>query len=231
MNANTRKILFLFACFLLPALLCFGFYYFVIRKPIVNKDASIFKSLPIIGERDIDPLTKDTIYHTIPAFQLINENNELFDSRELDGKIYVADFFFTTCKSICPKMSSEMARVQKKLSYLKKNFHLVSFTVNPENDTAAVLKNYANMVHANEEMWTFLTGDKKLIYDLGKNAYLINAIDPDGVGDDFLHSEFLILVDKEKRVRGFYDGTSISEVNRLMDEVKVLNASYALAKK
>lgn len=187
-----------------------------------------FIRLPYIGEKELAPNGKDTIYHSIPPFQFVNQNGETITEKNYEGKIYVADYFFTTCQSICPKMTTELLRVQDKFAYTKGAVQILSHTVNPENDSVPVLKAYAEMVHADKNMWNFVTGDKKQLYDLARYGYLLNAMEGDGGPDDFIHSELFVLVDKEKHIRGIYDGTNIKEVNELLDDIKVLMAEYAI---
>jgi protein SCO1/2 len=187
-----------------------------------------FIHLPYIGERQIATNGKDTIYHSIPPFKFINQDNDTITNRYYDGKIYVASYFFTTCTSICPKMTTELLRVQEKFEYTKGLVQILSHTVNPKTDSVPVLKAYSDMVHANNKMWNFVTGDKKQLYELARNGYLINALEGDGGSDDFIHSELFVLVDKEKHIRGIYDGTNIKAVNDLLDDIKVLIAEYTI---
>lgn len=187
-----------------------------------------FIHLPYIGEKQLAANGKDTIYHSIPPFRFINQNGEAINEKTYEGKIYVADYFFTTCQSICPKMATELQRVQDKFAYTKGLVQILSHTVNPENDSVPVLKAYSEMVHADNSMWNFVTGDKKQLYDLARQGYLLNAMEGDGGPDDFIHSELFVLVDKEKHIRGIYDGTNIKAVNDLLDDIKVLMAEYAI---
>ncbi|MDP1745688.1 MAG: SCO family protein [Bacteroidota bacterium] len=187
-----------------------------------------FVHLPYYGEKILADNGKDTIYHSIPSFNFVNQNGDTVSDKTYDGKIYVADYFFTTCKTICPKMTSELIRVQEKFAYTNGLVQILSHTVNPENDSVPVLKAYANMVHADQKMWNFVTGDKKQLYDIARNGYLLNALEGDGGPDDFIHSELFILVDKEKHIRGIYDGTKITEVSKLIDGIKVLMAEYLI---
>lgn len=185
-----------------------------------------FIRLPYIGERELAPNGKDTIYHRVPPFSFINQDGKEVTDKDYEGKIYVADYFFTTCGSICPIMTTELLRIQDKFAYTKGLVQLLSHTVDPEHDSVPVLKAYANMVHADTKTWNFVTGDKKELYDMARKGYLVNAMEGDGGPEDFIHSELLILVDKEKHIRGAYDGTNIKEVNNLLDDIKVLIAEY-----
>jgi len=224
-DSGFRKWFFLFAIFVIPATLCFAFYFFYIRKPMVEHDTSIFVQLPYFGPSELASNGKDTIYHTVPSFSFINQDGKVVTDKDYDDKIYVAEFFFVNCETICPKMSAQLFNIQGKLKYIK-NFAILSHTVNPEEDSVSVLKHYANTVHANPNIWNFVTGDKKEIYDIARNGYFIVAGEGDGGPDDFIHSENVVLVDKEKHIRGIYDATNVAEMNRLVDEVKVLVAQY-----
>ena len=125
-------------------------------------------------------------------------------------------------------MATELLRVQDKFSYTKGLVQILSHTVDPENDSVPVLKAYSEMIHADNSMWNFVTGDKKQLYDIARTGYLVNAMEGDGGPDDFIHSELFVLVDKEKHIRGIYDGTNIKAVNDLLDDIKVLMAEYAI---
>jgi protein SCO1/2 len=199
-----------------------------------------FKSLEILGPVDIQSKTvdgnqiNDTVYHTISGFSLLDQDSSQVTEKIFKGKIHIASFFFTTCGTICPKMSNQMMRVQHAFEK-DTNVVIVSYTVDPEHDTPSVLKEYALKHMAIQNKWFLLTGDKKTIYDLARNSYLLNAGQGDGGPDDFIHSEMFVLVDKEGRIRGgkdkkgnilTYDGTNILDVNRLLEDVNVLNLEY-----
>jgi protein SCO1/2 len=190
-----------------------------------------FIHLQYFGEKEIAPNGKDTIYHTVAPFSFVNQDGKILTDKDYTGKIYVVDYFFTTCKTICPKMTSELLRVQNKFAYTKGLVQILSHTVDPENDSVPVLKAYSEMVHADTKMWNFVTGDKKELYDMARNSYLLNATEGDGGPDDFVHSELFILIDKEKHIRGIYDGTDIKSVSNLMDDIKVLMAEYIIHQK
>jgi protein SCO1 len=187
-----------------------------------------FIRLPYIGERELAPNGKDTIYHSVQPFSFINQDGKIITDKDYEGKIYVADYFFTTCQTICPKMATELLRVQDKFAYTKGLVQILSHTVNPENDSVSVLKSYSEMIHADNSMWNFVTGDKKQLYDMARYSYLVNAMEGNGGPDDFIHSELFVLVDKEKHIRGIYDGTDIKAVNDLLDDIKVLIAEYTI---
>jgi protein SCO1/2 len=193
---------------------------------ILSSGKTLFTPLKYIGEKELAPNGKDTIYHSIPSFKFANQDGDTITEKNYEGKIYVADYFFTTCKSICPKMATELLRVQEKFAYTNGLVKILSHTVNPENDSIPVLKAYSQMVHADTKMWNFVTGDKKQLYDIAREGYLVNAMKGDGGADDFIHSELFVLVDKEKHIRGIYDGTNIKEVNNLLEDIKLLIVEY-----
>jgi len=190
---------------------------------IISCDSSKTKeykaALPIYGEKSGNG--PDTIYHTVQPFFFINQYNEKVTEKTIEGKIYVADFFFATCQSICPQMSTQLVNVQNAFK-TDKDVLILSHTVNPLHDTVEVLNGYAQSYGALKDKWHFLTGNKKEIYDLAKNSYLLNALEEDGTPEGFLHSELFILVDTKKRIRGMYDGTDSSAVAKLIGDIKLL---------
>ena len=178
--------------------------------------------LPIIGEKKLAGVEgTDTIYHNIQPFSFINQFNDTVTEKVIENKIYVADFFFATCQSICPKMSSQLVHVQNAFKN-DKDVLILSHTVNPLHDTAEVLNGYAQSYGAIKNKWHFLTGNKKAIYDLARYSYLVNALEEDGSAEGFLHSELFILVDAQKRIRGFYDGTDSVAVVKLISDITLL---------
>ncbi|MCF8284344.1 MAG: SCO family protein [Sphingobacteriales bacterium] len=178
-----------------------------------------FKPLPIFGERYEE--AGDTVYHTVGDFAFINQYGDTVSSNSLKGNIKIVNFFFTDCKTICPKMSSQLERVQKKTQTVD-NIVILSHTVNPESDSVPVLMKYAEMHGAMKNKWHFLTGDKKELYRIAREGYLVNALQGDGGPNDFIHTEMFVLIDQNQRIRGFYDGTSAGAVDTLIDELKVL---------
>ena len=167
-----------------------------------------FTKLPVLGEKG----------HAIADFNFVNQHGNAVTTADWKGKIVVADFFFTRCPSICPKMTYNLKRVQ---AYAGENILINSFTVDPEWDNEKQLKKYADKFSIKEN-WMLLTGDKKEIYRLARNSFMIVATDGDGGPQDFIHSEQLVLIDKQKRIRGFYSGTDEDEVNNLVRDIKRL---------
>ena len=175
--------------------------------------------LPIYGEKKI--IAGDTIYHQIASFNLTNQIGQVVNQNTTKNKIYIANFFFASCQSICPMMSNQLQEVQK--AFLADDSVLIlSHSVNPLHDTVAVLSNYADTYGAKTNKWHLLTGNKKQIYDLAKTSYLVNAFEDDGSPEGFLHSELFLLIDKKARIRGMYDGTNTAEVKKLIEDVKLL---------
>jgi protein SCO1/2 len=178
--------------------------------------------LPVIGEKKLVGTDgKDTLYHTIQPFSFINQYHDTVSEKTINNKIFVADFFFATCQSICPKMSSQLVHVQNAFKD-DNNVLILSHTVNPANDTVEVLNGYAQTYGTIKNKWHLLTGSKKTIYDMARFSYLVNALEDDGSAEGFLHSELFILVDAQKRIRGMYDGTDSVAVVKLISDIKLL---------
>ena len=175
--------------------------------------------LPVFGEKKIG--NTDTIYHTIGDFSFTNQFGETVNNKTVENKIYVADFFFATCKSICPEMSTNLKDVQKAFEN-DDSLLILCHTVNPLHDTVEVLNDYSKVYGAKKNKWHFLTGNKKQIYDLAKTSYLVNALEEDGTAEGFLHSELLLLIDKKSRIRAMYDGTDKVQVIKLIKDINLL---------
>jgi protein SCO1/2 len=192
-----------------------------------------FTHLPYVG-----PQT-DSTYHSISDFAFVNQFSDTISQSDYEGNIYLANFVFTTCPTICPVMTYNMRRVQQKLAQYP-NFKILSHTVFPKYDTPEVLLEYANMMEADLSNWNFVTGKREDIYSIA-NSYFVNVMEDSTAQGGFLHSEYFVLVDKEGRIRardddngnnmGVYDGTDDYEVGLLIDDIKVLMAEYNLAKK
>ena len=190
-----------------------------------NGDAS--KTLPIYGERETITKTvngaafTDTIYHTIADFSFVNQYGDSVTNKSLDGKIYVADFFFTTCPSICPTMHRNMLTVYNEFKSMP-DVKIISFTIDPKHDSVAVLKTYAEKLGIAGDSWFFLLGQKEKTYQLSK-SFLVTMPKEDAK-ERFIHDGYFILVDKQKRVRGSYDGTDPKQVEKLIADIKTLKA-------
>jgi len=186
------------------------------------------KTLKIYNPSDVNPeLVDSTIqyiskYHTIADFSFVNQNGKTITQKDYEGKIYVADFFFTTCGSICPKMTTNFVEVQKAIINNPKVL-LLSHTVFPEIDSVAVLKAYAIKYGVDDSKWNLVTGDKKAIYTMARKSYLAVKLGKPSELYDMVHTENFVLVDAKKRVRGFYDGTNKEEVKRLIRDINFLS--------
>lgn len=182
--------------------------------------------LPVFFEKGVDnpfqecPIT-DTTQHYIPDFAFTNQEGNTVGKAQMEGKITIVDFFFTSCPSICPDMSREMERVND-LFRDEAQIQIFSISIDPEYDTPAVLKEYAEQHLAKAGKWDFLTGNKLDIYRLARCGFVIPTLDGNGVADDFVHSDKFILVDELGRIRGYYSGTNREEVDLLMLEAKIL---------
>lgn len=162
-------------------------------------------------------------YHTIADFSLVNQNGDTITQEDYRDKIYVADFFFTTCPTICPIMTKNMAAIQDKVG---DDVMLLSHSVTPQIDTVPQLKKYALEKGVDDSKWNLVTGDKKQIYELARKSYLAVKTDGDGGPYDMIHTENFILIDKNRRIRGFYDGTNEEEVQKLLEDLKILKSNY-----
>ena len=202
---------------------------FVILFFVNQKEEKPLRTLPYFGKKKYTP-NADTNYHTVKTFSFTNQYSETVTQEAVEGKIYVTDFFFTTCQSICPVMSTQLERVYKEF-YNNKNVMILSHTVNPEEDSVEVLMKYADLHKVNNKQWLFLTGDKKHLYDLARQGYLLNAEEGNGGEEDFIHTQNFALIDKEKHIRGFYDGTDSVEVSRLIQDMHLLLKEYEYAAK
>jgi protein SCO1/2 len=154
-----------------------------------------------------------------------NQNGETITQEFYNDKIYVADFFFTTCPTICPIMTENMGYIQEKIKN-DSDVLLLSFSVTPEIDSVEQLKKYALEKNVIDSKWNLVTGNKKDIYNLARTSYLVAKTNGDGGKYDMIHTENFVLVDKEKRIRGFYDGTNSKEMDQLLNDIKILKNSY-----
>ena len=188
------------------------------------------KKLPIYSPSMVsDELVEEDLryikkYHRISDFSLINQNGDSVTQNNYKNKIYVADFFFTTCPDICPIMTGNMLYLQENLK--DTNVMLASFSVTPEIDNVEVLKKYSIDKGVNDSNWNLMTGEKKQIYNLARKSYLVAKAMPDGNNHGMIHTENFVLVDKEKRIRGYYDGTNFEEMDELLEDIQILIKSY-----
>lgn len=184
-------------------------------------------SLPIYNPTDINPKLVDNSLlnvsknHTIGAFSLTDQNGKTVTSNDFENKIYVADFFFTRCRTICPVMTNNMSFLQKEFINNPK-VKFLSHSVTPTIDSVPVLKDYAAQHGALSDKWHITTGSKKMIYNLARKNYFAVLDQGDGGVQDFIHTEQFVLIDVKKRIRGFYDGTNIEDVKKLSKDINLL---------
>ena len=198
------------------------YMFYLILKPV--------EVLPIYQPAEVNEKLVDSSiihvakYHKISDFKLTNQNGKEITQANYKDKIYVADFFFTTCQDICPVMTKNMYQLQEELKN-DNQILLLSHTVIPEVDTVEQLKEYAIENNVDDSKWNLVTGDKKQIYELARKSYL--AVEDSNFNEfDMIHTENFMLIDKEKQIRGFYDGTDSVEINRLLKDIEILKQSY-----
>ncbi|MBC3756815.1 SCO family protein [Hyunsoonleella sp. SJ7] len=199
----------------------------IIIVSIIYSTLNVYQPLPIYQPVMVSrELVDSTIqhqkkYHKIADFSLINQNGKTVTQDDYKDKIYVADFFFTTCQTICPIMTDHMVQIQKEIMD-DNDVLLLSHSVTPEIDLVAQLKRYAIKKGVNDSKWNLVTGDKKEIYALARKSYLAVKDNGDGGPFDMIHTENFMLIDKKRQIRGFYDGTNPVEIKRLLSDISVL---------
>lgn len=210
---NLKRILTILGILFLPCV----FYLVLIQGKNHFKHLEIFGPKEAVGNGD-------TLYHTIPAFAFLNQEGKRISEKDLEGKIFVANFFFATCPTICPKMNYNFKGVTDKYRQ-DQQVKFLSFTVDPGHDSVQVLSAYAKDLGAVNDQWWFLTGNKDSIYAIARDGFLVPAAGGKTAAD-FFHSQDLILIDHEKRIRGIYDGLDEADVKKLCDEIDVLEQEY-----
>lgn len=198
--------------------------FFVVWFFVSKNNEQPLRKLPYFGKKH-SIANGDTNYHSVKAFCFTNQHNEKITEETVKGKIYVTDFFFTTCQSICPVMSTQLERVNKAFAN-RPDVLIISHTVEPEVDSITVLKQYAKLHGVTNNTWHFVTGDKKNLYDMARTGYLLNNENGNGDEDDFIHTQNFALVDKERHLRGFYDGTDTADISHLILEINLLLQEY-----
>ncbi len=204
----------------------FGVISLIIMFLIYNK-LNVYKPLPVYQPTMVSAVLVDSTiqhkkkYHKIADFSLTNQNGETITQNDYVNKIYVADFFFTTCRTICPIMTTNMAAIQKEILN-DDEVMLLSHSVTPEIDNVAQLKRYAKEKGVNSKKWNLVTGNKRDIYKLARKSYLAVKDNGNGGPFDMIHTENFMLIDKKRQIRGFYDGTNLDDIDRLLDDIKIL---------
>jgi len=220
-----KKILILVLILALP-----GFLYYLLTVKGKNR----YHPLPKFGPKEIAKTTHrvkgkdipDTIYHTLGNFNMVDQDGKPVSPNTFDGKIFVANFFYTHCPTVCNAMNANMDSLAQ--AWAKNSMvYFASITVDPERDSVKVLNTYAKKFTASPK-WFFLTGDTSTIYSLARQGFLVNALKVNK--DDFIYSDKLVLIDQHKRIRGYYSGASLTDVIRLNDEIKVLISEELLEK-
>jgi protein SCO1/2 len=200
---------------------------FILLWNACKLNSSNNKTLPIYGNKKAVTKTvdgkqiTDTVYQTIPAFKFVNQYGDTITQKSLDGKIYVADFFFTTCPNICPVMHRNMLPVYNEFKS-NNDFRIISHTIDPKYDTIPVLKKYADKMGLSGNTWWFLHGKKDDTYQIAK-SYLVSVKEKNPQGN-YVHDGYFILIDKQKRIRGTYQGTDAREVEKMTADIKILMA-------
>lgn len=207
--------------------LIFLFFFSIIFVPVLYFLVKPKSKLPIYNPVDVNPrLVDDAVRHIsrdhhIGDFHLINQNGDTISQKDFEGKIYVADFFFTRCQTICPVMTMHMSELQDNFID-DPEIKFLSHSVTPVIDSVPVLRAYADKHHAIDGKWEITTGPKKHIYELARKGYFAVLDEGDGGEQDFIHTEQFVLIDKQKQIRGFYDGTDASEMDRIIKDIALL---------
>jgi protein SCO1/2 len=190
------------------------------------------RKLPYIGMHDVELIKEaggefrtDSIYYTIPKFSFVNQDSVEVSHHNYLGKISVVDFFFSHCPSICPMLSAQMVRVQERVKKdgLSSAVMFLSHTVDPDRDSPARLKEYAELIGADLSNWNFVTGKSEDLYYQAETGYMLSAFPSDSAEGGFFHTDKIVLLDKQMHIRGLYDGTSTSSVDKLIEDILVLN--------
>ena len=215
-----KKIIFIF----LLLLVCVPIAYYF-NMPTHEKELAVINPIDLNSEMvDVELRTKGKD-HYIADFDLMNQDGEAFSSKSVSKKIWVVEYFFASCMGICPIMNEQMKRIQSAY-YSDTNVVILSFTVDPENDTPKVLKEYANAHESAAGKWFFLTGNKESIYKLARKSFFLlkpaEAKNQGDVGSDFIHTNNFVLIDENKQIRGYYDGTNRNEVDELIEDIAIL---------
>ncbi|MEQ8364674.1 MAG: SCO family protein [Cyclobacteriaceae bacterium] len=196
---------------------------FVAVAGLISSCVKTEKPLPIFGQREV--VNGDTVYHKVANFQFVDQDSAIVTNETFKGQIYVSDFFFTSCRTICPIMKTQMLRVYEATAEIP-DVKLLSHSIDPEYDTVALLHDFANKLGVSSDRWHFVTGVKDSIYKIAQTSYFATAMEDKSEPDGFIHSGAFLLVDKEQRLRGKYDGTKEEDVNRLLVDIKRLRKEY-----
>lgn len=197
---------------------------------VTSCNQSLKRELPIYNPSNFNPelvdksLRNSSKYHTVSDFELINQNGKTITQEDYKDKIYVTDFFFTSCKTICPIMTNNMAKLQDE--FLNDNdIMFLSLSVTPEIDNVTVLREYATNKGVIDSKWNITTGSKKHIYELARKSYFAVVEKGDGGLQDFIHTPNFILIDTKKQIRGIYDGTNNDDIKQIIEDIHILKTN------
>ncbi|MCH3881511.1 MULTISPECIES: SCO family protein [Tenacibaculum] len=203
-----------------------------ITIPIFYHLVKVDEKLPVYSPADINPKLVDASIrnkkknHKVADFSLINQNGETITNKDFDGKIYVADFFFTRCQTICIAMAYNMSELQEHYKN-DTDIMFLSHSVTPTIDSVSVLRDYADKKGVIDKKWHVTTGSKKHIYALARKSYFAVLDEGNGDENDFIHTENFVLIDKERRIRGMYDGTEKENMQKIIDDISLLKNEYS----
>ena len=189
------------------------------------------RKLPILGRKTVETrivngeTITDTINHTIRNFAFYDQDSVLISNKTFNDKIYVADFFFTTCPTICPLMKAQLLRVYDNFKK-EDDLLILSHTIDPEHDNVRVLKDFASRLDVSSKKWHFVTGERDKIYEIAQSSYMVTAMEDNDEPGGYIHSGAFILVDKSRHIRGLYDGTNAQDVDRMIKDIKLLLREY-----
>ncbi len=222
MLAFFKQFKFFWIGFLILSMVIISIFYSILKP---KKVLPIYQPSRVNSEMVDSTIQHVSKYHKIADFNLVNQNGKTITQDDYQGKIYVADFFFTTCQTICPLMTDHMLQIQH-ATIDDSDVMLLSHSVTPQIDSVAQLKAYAIDKGVNDNKWNLVTGDKKQIYKLARKSYM--AVKSDGTGDeyDMIHTENFMLIDKKKQIRGYYDGTKTEDIERLLQDIAILKQEY-----
>ncbi len=209
----------------------FLLFFTIVGVPVFYHLVKQDERLPIYNPADINPKLVDASVrnksknHKVGDFKLINQNGELITNKNYDGKIYIADFFFTRCQTICIAMAYNMSELQE---HFKNDDEIMflSHSVTPVMDSVPQLRKYADEKGVIDGKWNVVTGDKKHIYDLARKSYFAVLDEGNGDENDFIHTENFVLIDKDRRIRGSYDGTKKENMQKIIEDIELLKQEY-----
>lgn len=223
-KSSLNKKVFFFSIFLIPSLLCLGFYYFAIRKPLTQGKTNIFVKLPHYGPAQLAANNKDSVFYKIPAFNFINQAGQEISASTLTNKIFIIGSTNYNGEK-ADQLAAQLYRVQDKLNYLKKDFQIITVLNQIGSDTITNLSLYAEKVHADKRIWNMVAGKEQELLSVFNQNTLFG---PESTS--FVQNNELLLVDRKLQIRGHYNGGNLKEVNRMIDEVVVLAAEYGKIK-